>query len=82
MRMSRVYKTYNISMQPVNPAINAYKKAYKYNAPEMCKTCAELSVYKTCNIAMLHTTEGLLTFNKEIVYCPTCGKKVPYGKYK
>ena len=63
--MSRVYKTYNISMQPSNPAINAYKKAYKYNAPEMCKTCAELSVYKTCNIAMLHTTEGLLTFNKE-----------------
>ena len=40
MRMSRVYKTYNISMQPVNPALNAYKKAYKYNAPEMCKTCA------------------------------------------
>lgn len=80
--MSRVYKTYNISMQPINPALNAYKKTYKYNAPEICKTCAELSVYKTCNIAMLYTTEGLLTFNKEIVYCPTCGKKVSYGRYK
>lgn len=70
-------------LAPSNKVLNERRiAAYQSTAATMCKTCAELSVYKGASTSVLYTEEGLLTFNTSIVYCPTCGKRIPYGRCK
>lgn len=76
MNITKVHESYR-SVNHTKKMINAYQS----NLSSKCETCSKLSTYNFVNITFIYTSDGPLSFSKELVYCPTCGKKVDYGTY-